>query len=138
MTMRSLISFSLVVGLCLALVACNDDKKAQQSMLPPVAVFDVTVADVPWSAEYQAQASGSRAVEVRARVEAIIEKRLYEEGDFVKQGQLLFQLERDQYEAKVQQAQAQFNNAEREWKRTAALRKERRFPEGARQRPRRL
>ena len=83
MTMRSLISFSLVVGLCLALVACNDDKKAQQSMLPPVAVFDVTVADVPWSAEYQAQASGSRAVEVRARVEAIIEKRLYEEGDFV-------------------------------------------------------
>ena len=121
MTMRSLISFSLVVGLCLALVACNDDKKAQQSMLPPVAVFDVTVADVPWSAEYQAQASGSRAVEVRARVEAIIEKRLYEEGDFVKQGQLLFQLERDQYEAKVQQAQAQFNNAEREWKRIRPL-----------------
>lgn len=40
---------------------------------------------------------------------------------FVKQGQLLFQLERDQYEAKVQQAQAQFNNAEREWKRIRPL-----------------
>lgn len=121
MTRRSLIFFSLAVGLCLALVACGDGKKTQQSALPPVAVFDVTVADVPWTAEYQAQASGSRAVEVRARVEAIIEKRLYEEGDFVKQGQLLFQLERDQYEAKVQQAQAQFNNAEREWKRIRPL-----------------
>ena len=107
MTMRSLIFFSLAVGLCLALVACGDGKKTQQSALPPVAVFDVTVADVPWTAEYQAQASGSRAVEVRARVEAIIEKRLYEEGDFVKQGQLLFQLERDQYEANVQQPQPQ-------------------------------
>ena len=83
MTMRSLIFFSLAVGLCLALVACGDGKKNQQSALPPVAVFDVTVADVPWTAEYPAQASGSRAGEVRARVEAIIEKRLYEEGDFV-------------------------------------------------------
>lgn len=122
MTMRTLISFALVLGLCLALVACGDDKKAQQpDMRPPVAVFDVTAADAPWPAEYQAQASGSRAVEVRSRVEAIIEKRLYEEGDFVKQGQLLFQLERDQFEAKVQQAQAQFNNAEREWKRIRPL-----------------
>lgn len=121
MTMRPLIFLSLVLGLCLALAGCGEDKKAQQAMLPPVAVFDVTVADVPWPAEYQAQASGSRAVEVRARVEAIIEKRLYEEGDFVKQGQLMFQLERDQYEAKVQQAEAQFNNAEREWKRIRPL-----------------
>lgn len=122
MTMRTLISFVLVLGLCLAIAACGDDKNARQpDMRPPVAVFDVKAADAPWPAEYQAQASGSRAVEVRSRVEAIIEKRLYEEGDFVKQGQLLFQLERDQYEAKVQQAQAQFNNAEREWKRVRPL-----------------
>ncbi|WP_297826525.1 efflux RND transporter periplasmic adaptor subunit [uncultured Desulfovibrio sp.] len=121
MTIRPLISLSFVLGLCLVLAGCDEDKNARQSMLPPVSVYDVTVADVPWPAEYQAQASGSRAVEVRARVEAIIEKRLYEEGDFVKQGQLLFQLERDQYEARVQQAEAQFNNAEREWRRIRPL-----------------
>ena len=106
----------------LLLVACKEEKKEQaQPMLPPVAVYEVKVQDVPWPAEYQAQASGSRAVEVRARVQAIIEKRLYEEGDFVKEGQQLFQLERDQYEAQVQQAEAQFNNAEREWKRVRPL-----------------
>ena len=90
-------------------------------MLPPVAIYDVEKADVPWDSEYQAQASGSRSVEVRSRVEAIIEKRLYHEGDFVKEGQLLFQLERDQYEARMEQAQAQYVNAEREWKRVRPL-----------------
>ncbi|MBQ7739261.1 MAG: efflux RND transporter periplasmic adaptor subunit [Desulfovibrionaceae bacterium] len=105
------------------LVACQEKKDAQSrpNMAPPVAVHEVKAQDFPWPAEFQAQASGSRAVEVRARVQAIIEKRLYEEGDYVKEGQLLFQLERDQYEAQVQQAQAQYNNAEREWKRVQPL-----------------
>ncbi len=111
----------LVLLLTLALAACDDDKKAGQVPLMPVAVYEVTVADAPWPAEYQAQASGSRAVEVRSRVEAIIEKRLYDEGDYVKEGQLLFQLERDQYEARMQQAQAQYINAEREWQRVRPL-----------------
>lgn len=111
----------LVLLLSLALAACEDSQKAGQAPLMPVAVYEVTVADAPWPAEYQAQASGSRAVEVRSRVEAIIEKRLYDEGDYVKEGQLLFQLERDQYEARMQQAQAQYINAEREWQRVRPL-----------------
>lgn len=103
------------------LCACKEEKAQGPAMLPPVAVYDVKKENVPWNAEYQAQASGSRAVEVRARVEAIIEKRLYHEGDFVKEGQMLFQLERDQYEARMEQAQAQYVNAEREWKRVKPL-----------------
>ena len=104
------------------LVACKGSEQAQQGpMAPPVAIHEVRVADVPWPAEFQAQATGSRAVEVRARVQAIIEKRLYNEGDFVKEGQQLFQLERDQYEARVQQAEAQYVATEREWKRVRPL-----------------
>ena len=87
----------------------------------PVSAVDVKVADAPWPSQFQAQASGSRSVEVRARVQGIIEKRLYNEGDFVKAGQQLFQLERDQYEAQMQQAQAQYVNAEREWRRIRPL-----------------
>lgn len=111
----------LMMCACL-LNACEDSKQSQQgAMAPPVSVYQVKVADVPWDAEYQAQASGSRAVEVRARVEAIITKRLYHEGDFVQEGQQLFQLDRDVYEARMEQAQAQFVNAEREWKRVRPL-----------------
>lgn len=114
--------YVLLVAMCVFLAACEEKKnEAGPAMLPPVAVYEVEVADVPWNAEYQAQASGSRSVEVRARVEAIIEKRLYHEGDFVKEGQQLFQLERDQYEARMEQAQAQYVNAEREWKRVKPL-----------------
>ena len=87
----------------------------------PVSAVEVTVGDAPWPSQFQAQATGSRAVEVRARVQGIIEKRLYDEGDFVKAGQQMFQLERDTYEAQVQQAQAAFMNAEREWKRIRPL-----------------
>ena len=121
LSLRTAVFSGLVLLFSLALVACDDAKKAGQIPLVPVAVYEVTVADAPWPAEYQAQASGSRAVEVRSRVEAIIEKRLYNEGDFVKEGQLLFQLERDQYEARMQQAQAQYINAEREWQRVRPL-----------------
>ena len=87
----------------------------------PVSAVEVTVADASWPSQFQAQTAGSRAVEVRARVQGIIEKRLYNEGDFVKAGQQMFQLERDTYEAQVQQAQAAFMNADREWKRIRPL-----------------
>lgn len=116
---RAVVCF-LMVALTALLTACGgDDKKAQPLM--PVSVYSVVARDEPWPAEYQAQAIGSRAVEVRARVQGIIEKRLYEEGDFVKAGQQLFQLERDQYEAMAQQAEARFDSASREWKRIVPL-----------------
>ena len=121
MSMRSIAKISVVLGLCLALVACESDKKGRPDMRLPVSAVEVTVGDAPWPSQFQAQATGSRAVEVRARVQGIIEKRLYNEGDFVKAGQQLFQLERDQYEAQMQQAQAQYVNAEREWKRIRPL-----------------
>lgn len=115
---------ALCLALCLGslLTACDKKEKAAQAMPPAlVEIFTVKAEDTPWPAEFQAQAAGSRAVEVRARVEAIIESRHYEEGDFVQQGQLLFQLERDRYEAAMQQAQAQYKNAEREWRRIRPL-----------------
>ena len=121
MSIRSFAKISVVLGLCLALVACESDKKGHPDMRLPVSAVEVTVGDASWSSQFQAQATGSRAVEVRARVQGIIEKRLYNEGDFVKAGQQLFQLERDQYEAQMQQAQAQYVNAEREWKRIRPL-----------------
>lgn len=121
MTIKPILRVSVVLGLCLALVACESDKKGHADMRLPVSAVDVKAADAPWPSQFQAQASGSRSVEVRARVQGIIEKRLYNEGDFVKAGQQLFQLERDQYEAQMQQAQAQYENAEREWRRIRPL-----------------
>ncbi len=47
----------------------------------------------PVSFEYVGQTAGSKDVEVRARITGIIEKRLYQEGSFVKAGQPLFTID---------------------------------------------
>lgn len=106
----------------LLLSACEKKDQAAQQMPPmPVTIFEVTAQNTPWPAEYLAQTQGSRAVDVRARVQGIIEKRLYTEGQYVKKGQVLFLLERAQYEAQMQQAAAQLDSASREWKRIQPL-----------------
>ncbi|MDR2054999.1 MAG: efflux RND transporter periplasmic adaptor subunit [Desulfovibrio sp.] len=115
------LAIPLIFLACSAFMACGDKKNQPEPPPMLVAVHHVIAEDIPWPAEYQAQAAGSRAVEVRARVQAIIEKRLYREGEFVKEGQQLFQLERDPYEARMQQAEAQYDSAEREWKRVRPL-----------------
>ncbi|MDD2966409.1 MAG: efflux RND transporter periplasmic adaptor subunit [Desulfovibrionaceae bacterium] len=114
----------LTLTLTIALLAaCEKDKGTAQQQMPPmpVSIFEVKAQDSPWPAAYQAQTEGSRAVSLYARVQGNIEKRLYTEGQYVQEGQLLFEIERDQYEALVQQAAAQFDSASREWKRIQPL-----------------
>ncbi len=122
--MKTLVNFFMVsVVSCgvLLLAACGDDKAQQAPPPPMVSAYEIKVADHPYNTNYQGVTQGNRAVDVRARVQAIIEKRLYTEGQYVEQGQLLFQLERDQYEARVQEANAQYENAKREWNRIRPL-----------------
>ncbi|MBO4300466.1 MAG: efflux RND transporter periplasmic adaptor subunit [Desulfovibrio sp.] len=116
------------VLLCLVLtyltMISGCEKKEQQASVSeavPVTLVTVTAVDTPWPAEYLGRTVGSRSVEVRSRVNGVIEERLYTEGQFVREGQPLFRIEKDQYEAAVQEAQAAYNNAEREWNRIRPL-----------------
>ncbi|HSN22484.1 MAG TPA: efflux RND transporter periplasmic adaptor subunit, partial [Usitatibacter sp.] len=72
----------------------------------PVTVIEVHTRKVPVSLEAVGQASGSREVQIRARVTGIIEKRIYDEGAPVKEGAVLFTIEREPYELAVEQAKA--------------------------------
>lgn len=125
--MRNAITLLCIFIMALGLAACKEGDKAGAGhgaggqMAAYVKVKDIVAADVPWPAEYLATAAGSRAVDVRARVQGIIEKRLYREGGFIKAGEMMFQIERDQYEAAYDQARAAFMNAEREWNRIRPL-----------------
>mgnify|MGYP002571006106 FL=1 len=53
-----------------------------------------------------------RTAEVRARVPGIVLKRTFEEGAFVKQGQVLFKIDPRSYQASVQNAKAALSRAE--------------------------
>jgi membrane fusion protein, multidrug efflux system len=72
----------------------------------PVGTRTVRQTAVPVLIEAVGQAEGSKEVEVRARVSGIVERQLYREGDRVKAGAPLFQIERAPFEIALAQARA--------------------------------
>ncbi|MFZ2541272.1 MAG: efflux RND transporter periplasmic adaptor subunit [Gallionella sp.] len=76
--------------------------------MPPAAVtFELAAPrEIAVEYEYLGQAAGSREVEIRARVNGIIEKRQYQEGSMVTAGQILFKLDAAPYAAEAAQAEA--------------------------------
>lgn len=106
------ISVRLAVGaMVLALTACGGKQKPQQH---PVAVSAITIhkKEVPISYEYAARVAALKKTEVRARVGGILLHRNFTEGAEVKQGDILFEIDPDTYEAAVERAQAQVAQAQ--------------------------
>jgi membrane fusion protein (multidrug efflux system) len=73
----------------------------------PARVLQVAPQRVPIVLEAVGQVQGSKEVEVRARVSGILLKRLYNEGDFVRDGSSLFQIDPVPYQIALAQANAQ-------------------------------
>jgi RND family efflux transporter MFP subunit len=57
--------------------------------------------------EFTGNTQAINTVQLRARVEGYLEKVFFQDGDRVKKGQLLFLIQQNTYEAKLQQAEAQ-------------------------------
>ncbi|MGH8800563.1 MAG: efflux RND transporter periplasmic adaptor subunit, partial [Casimicrobiaceae bacterium] len=98
------------------LAACgrNDAATAPGTAAPAaVAVHLVTVEPrkVPIRFDIVGQIEGSKQVEVRARVSGILQKQFYDEGDAVKEGAPLFEIDRAPYEIALAQAKAQLAQA---------------------------
>lgn len=118
----------------LALSACKEDKNQNQNavQVPVVGAVRVEPQNVPLSFEFSARAQGSKETEVRARVGGILLKRNYVEGSAVKEGDVLFEIDPDQYQvaldravANMAQVEANLKNAETDWQRKDKLAKDR-------------
>jgi membrane fusion protein (multidrug efflux system) len=72
----------------------------------PVTVLAAKVERVPSVVEAVGQTEGAREVEVRARASGIVERQLYKEGEPVRAGATLFQIDRAPYEIALAQARA--------------------------------
>jgi membrane fusion protein (multidrug efflux system) len=83
-----------------ALAGCGDRGPASKGQAP-----------VP-KVEYVGTVTAYRSVEVRARVEGILEKRFFTEGKPVKKGELLYRIDPAPYEANLRDAQAELARAE--------------------------
>ena len=108
----------------LGAAGCSGDKQAGGPPKPgamPVTVIEMQPQKVPTSIEIMAQTEGARETEVRARVGGILVKRLYQEGDTVKAGQPLFQIDRAPYEIALAEAKARAEQTAREASRLKPL-----------------
>lgn len=100
------------------LVSCGDDKeqaRARAAAAAPavsVVVAPVVQKTVPLVTELTARTDATETVDVRARVKAFLKAQSYSEGGLVKAGQLLFTLDKREYEAQLLQAQAQLAKAQ--------------------------
>lgn len=117
----------------------GDAAKAASAQPPqalPVTAISVQFQKVPVSIDAVGQAEGSREVQIRARVNGILLKRVYDEGAPVGAGDLLFVIDPAPYELAVQQAKAALLQervrrelAEREARRLEPLVKDRAVPQ---------
>lgn len=73
----------------------------------PARTVAATPQQVPIVLDGVGRTEGSRQVEVRARVSGIVERRLYAEGERIREGAPMFQLERAPFEIALAQVRAQ-------------------------------
>jgi len=93
----------------------GDAKASKQGSAAPI--LTVLVAEVPQrtvqvGADFVARTEGVPTVEIRARVSGVLDQVRFREGSEVKQGQVLFMIQPEEYKAALQSARAQQAKAE--------------------------
>jgi membrane fusion protein (multidrug efflux system) len=91
-------SLSVIV---LSNTGCKQDTKPRGRSAPEVTVIKVVPGDTPITFEFVAQTQSSHEVEIRARVNGFLEKRVYAEGAIVKEGSILFLMDKKPFQAQV-------------------------------------
>jgi len=123
------ISPSVLYSLLLfSLVACGEKAKPVPPPPPTVTVAQPLRRPVADYLELTGNTQAFRTVQLRARVSGYLEKVLFQDGQFVKEGQLLFLIQQNTYQDNLRQAEAtielqktQMDYAERELTRYSNL-----------------
>jgi membrane fusion protein (multidrug efflux system) len=126
LTLSRIAACTLVAVAVLSGCGSKDNAKAGPGpagakMPPPqVGVITTRIQPVALETELPARVEAFRTAEVRARVNGVVLKRLFTEGSMVKQGQSLFQIDPEPYQAQLNAAQAALGRAQANLTSTAA------------------
>jgi membrane fusion protein, multidrug efflux system len=112
-------SLALPVGSALSAVllvaGCGDNNQpspAAAAPPPAVTVVKVSAAEIKPATSFTGRIEARNKVDLRVRVDGFLEKRLFSEGADVREGELLFVIEKGLYQAAVDQAKAALETAE--------------------------
>ncbi|MDR6292947.1 RND family efflux transporter MFP subunit [Inquilinus ginsengisoli] len=118
----------LIGGLGAGLAACNEQNAYVPPPPPKVTVAQPVQQPVTAYLELTGSTEAFNAVDLEARVQGDLVAIDYQDGALVKQGTTLFRIQRDTYEAQLQQAKAELilqqagqANAQSEYNRQASL-----------------
>lgn len=111
---------ALAASVALALSSCGKGGDAAQggqpagreAPAPVVGVVTVHPQTVALTVELPGRLESLRTADVRAQVGGIIQKRLFQEGSYVRAGQPLYQIDSSTYEASLESARAQLASAQ--------------------------
>lgn len=96
--------------LCAAVLMSACSKSEPEKAAPPpteVSAVTVKAQTVPVTYEFVGQTESSQQVEIRARVNGFLERRVYTEGTFVEPGQVLFRMDVKPFEASLKAAKGE-------------------------------
>jgi membrane fusion protein (multidrug efflux system) len=112
---------ALLLGVMAASVAgCGDASRTGAAPAPLVEVAPVVEQDVPITLEWVATLVGYIDAQIRARVSGHLVSQDYREGNLVKIGDLLFQVDPRPFQTAVEQAEAKLQLAESQLKQAQA------------------
>ena len=94
------------MALLLLLAGCGKRQDDAAMKKPEVTTMTVRAADLPVTMEYVAQTASSHKVNIQARVNGFLQKRLYQEGGMVKNGQVLFTIDPRPFQVQLDEARA--------------------------------
>ena len=121
--------FLIFAALLLAVFnGCSEKNEYVEPPAPEVTVSKPLVKNVTEYLEFTGTTRAIEEIEIRARVEGFLESVHFEDGDYVKEGQLLFIIDPKPFEAEVENARgrlakhkAQLERAEKEYQRNLSL-----------------
>jgi membrane fusion protein (multidrug efflux system) len=104
----------------LLLFGCKKGQGRETSSPLTVEVVDVIKKDVPVYSEWIASTDGSVNATIRAQIQGYLTKQNYKEGDLVKKGQILFEIDPRPFEAVLEQAKGQLAQEQARWENAKA------------------
>ncbi len=107
--MRKLASIAAIIVL---LASCGSEPEQQAGQAVPAKTLTISAQEIPNIIELPGRVEPIRTAEVRARVTGIVQRRLFEEGTDVGEGQPLFRIDPAELRASLAQTQASLRRAE--------------------------
>jgi membrane fusion protein (multidrug efflux system) len=124
---RTVASILALFG-AIVIAACSKEAPPPPRPAPQVSVLAITPTTIPYTPVFVAQTESSRQVNIVARVSGFLDRIVYQEGELIKQGQVMFVLDPKPFQAQLnaakgelQSQQARLNTAQATYGRVKPL-----------------